>query len=254
MANSDNTQTKPAGLPDAPWFTLDEVAARWGTSTEILLRYGFVNHLTLCVYVKNVKIARFEQRPYFLNLFIEGEEPKEAGREWEKVEEWRTLFSPLPIYQYVVAEIQNGQRITLTTFPSDNMNFSFSDADDDSSKEPVYMVRGGVEVGLDDVLIVRREVDRFEREYRIGKYAGTMPDLGSMGKWPWGNYETSLLKHLAEAAKELWALYDPSEPSTAPTNEQVEKLLVGRGLSSSMAAKMATILRADGLPSGPRKG
>jgi len=167
MADTKNTQTAPAGLPAKEWFTLDEVAARWGTDKETILHYGLVNHLTLCVYVKNAKIARFEQRPYFLNLFIEGEEPEEAGREWEKVEEWRTLFSPLPIYQYVVAEIQNGQRITLTTFPSDDMNFSFSDADDDSSKEPVYMVREGVEVGLEDVVIVRREVERFEKMHNL---------------------------------------------------------------------------------------
>lgn len=75
----------------------------------------------------------------------------------------------------------------------------------------------------------------------------------SSDKWPWGNHETALLRKLSEAASKFWALYDPSEPSTAPTNEQVASWLVSNGTSQRTAEVMATLLRADGLATGPRK-
>ncbi len=72
-------------------------------------------------------------------------------------------------------------------------------------------------------------------------------------RWPWGDYTTQRLELLADAARKFWSLYDPADASTAPTNEQVVVYLCERGLSSSAANAMATILRADGLPTGPRK-
>jgi len=202
MTDTKNTQTAPAGLPAKEWFTLDEVAARWGTTIDSVLHLMETRQLEGMAQLPAIKSEEGD----FISTgaMMYGIEPREA----------------------ILIKLQG------------------------SVKTP----DGQGVLTRETLAIMFEEVDRFEREYRIGKYAGTMPDLSSMGKWPWGNYETSLLKHLAEAAKELWTLYDPSEPSTAPTNEQVEKFLVDRGLSSSMAAKMATILRADGLPSGPRKG
>jgi hypothetical protein len=71
--------------------------------------------------------------------------------------------------------------------------------------------------------------------------------------WPWGNYETDLLRHLAAAANRFWRNYDPSDPSTAPTNKEVVNWLVEQRVANRTAEIIATILRADGLPSGPRK-
>lgn len=71
--------------------------------------------------------------------------------------------------------------------------------------------------------------------------------------WPWGNYDTKLLRDLAAAADKFWKNYDPADPSTAPTNEQVVSWLIGRGVAKRSAEIMATILRADDLPTGPRK-
>jgi hypothetical protein len=71
-------------------------------------------------------------------------------------------------------------------------------------------------------------------------------------RWPWGDRETVLLQHLAEAAAKWWTNFDPGDNTTAPTNEQVSAWLQSRGVAKSMSDKMATILRADGLPSGPR--
>ena len=71
--------------------------------------------------------------------------------------------------------------------------------------------------------------------------------------WPWGRHETELLRKLARAADLFWKQYDPTEPSSAPTNEQVVKWLVDQKVAKRTAEVMATILRADGLPTGPRK-
>ena len=71
--------------------------------------------------------------------------------------------------------------------------------------------------------------------------------------WPWGHHSTALLGHLAAAAQHWWVNFDPSDKTTAPTNQQVSNWLQSRDVGKAMADKMATILRLDGLPSGPRK-
>ncbi len=72
-------------------------------------------------------------------------------------------------------------------------------------------------------------------------------------KWPWGNHETELLLKLEMAANKFWKLYDPADHTTAPTNEQVIGWLRNEKVSKRIAQAMATILRADDLPVGPRK-
>lgn len=71
-------------------------------------------------------------------------------------------------------------------------------------------------------------------------------------QWPWGKHETKLLQHLAAAAGHWWANYDPTDSTTAPTNESVSLWLKDRGVSMRAAEIMAMILRADGVPPGPR--
>ncbi|GJI89793.1 hypothetical protein [Duganella hordei] len=72
-------------------------------------------------------------------------------------------------------------------------------------------------------------------------------------QWPWGTYETDSLRHLAAAANRFWRNYDPTDATTAPINEDVCKWLVEQGVSKRVAEVMASILRADGLATGPRK-
>ena len=72
-------------------------------------------------------------------------------------------------------------------------------------------------------------------------------------EWPWGSRETKFLGHLAEAAKELWSRYDPTDATTAPTNGQVRDFLIKRKVATRVAQVMAQILRADELPSGNHK-
>ncbi len=72
-------------------------------------------------------------------------------------------------------------------------------------------------------------------------------------KWPWGSHETELLRHLAAAADRFWKNYDPSDTTTTPTNQEVIDWLKKRCVAERTAEIMATILRADRLPTGPRK-
>ena len=86
--------------------------------------------------------------------------------------------------------------------------------------------------------------------------SGLPPNEEIAGKtiWPWGTHHTKSLGDLEAAAYTLWTLYDPSDPSTAPTNNMVADWLVTeRGVSKDKARAMASILRADGLPAGPRR-
>lgn len=73
--------------------------------------------------------------------------------------------------------------------------------------------------------------------------------------WPWGDHETELLKHLAAAASHFYdySKYDPDDASSAPTNKQVVDWLKQRKVSKTTAEVMATILRPDNLPTGPRR-
>jgi hypothetical protein len=65
-------------------------------------------------------------------------------------------------------------------------------------------------------------------------------------------HDTKLLRILRAASEKWWELFDPSDPSTAPTNKQVTDWLVKQGVTSNIASSMATILRADGLKTGRR--
>lgn len=93
---------------------------------------------------------------------------------------------------------------------------------------------------------------------KIGKEWAESPEMAhpsgaNTATWPWGDYETELLVRLREAAHEFWSTYDPDQPSTAPKNEEVTDWLVSKGVSKRVAEVMAQILRADRLPTGPRK-
>jgi len=83
-------------------------------------------------------------------------------------------------------------------------------------------------------------------------------ELGSSNdpsaRWPWGNHHTELLGHLEAAALRYWVNYDPTDATTAPTNKDVSEWLMNeRKLPQKPAESIASMLRPDRLPTGPRK-
>ena len=92
-----------------------------------------------------------------------------------------------------------------------------------------------------------KAVYRFDRGQ-----VGDQPNPKS--RWPWGAHHTANLEHLEAAARRFWVGYDPSDATTANTNTTViEWLQTERKVSGKMAEAIATMLRPDGLPTGPRK-
>ncbi len=71
-------------------------------------------------------------------------------------------------------------------------------------------------------------------------------------KWPWGNYDTKLLKSMAAAVVKFWKPWDSDNPEDAPRNQDVIDWLKKQGVSDRVARIMASIIRADHLPTGPR--
>lgn len=99
-----------------------------------------------------------------------------------------------------------------------------------------------------------RAID-MKSKYDFDKARATHNDGGSgdSKRWPWGSHHTELLGHLEAAAQRFWTSYDPNNRFTANTNTTVsEWLQEERKVSASMAKAIASILRADGLPTGPR--
>ena len=75
-----------------------------------------------------------------------------------------------------------------------------------------------------------------------------------VARWPWGNHHTDMLGHLEAAARRFWVNYDPTDNTTAHTNAEVSEWLQSeRKVSRTMADAIASMLRADGIPTGPRK-
>lgn len=101
----------------------------------------------------------------------------------------------------------------------------------------------------------RKELARWLRAVNLTPvYQFEREQAKPSGRWPWGDHHTEALGHLEAAAKRFWVNYDPTDNTTAPTNQDVSEWLRSeRGLSRTMADAMASILRPDGLPTGPRK-
>jgi hypothetical protein len=79
-------------------------------------------------------------------------------------------------------------------------------------------------------------------------------DRSPSGHWPWGNHHTENLEHLEAAARRFWINYDPDDISTAPTNKEISDWLIeSRAVSGKLAENIASILRPEGLRTGPRK-
>lgn len=75
-----------------------------------------------------------------------------------------------------------------------------------------------------------------------------------VARWPWGSHHTEMLGHLEAAALRFWVNVDPSDNTTAPTNKEVSDWLEKeRKVSNAGAKAIASILRQDDLPTGPRK-
>ena len=97
--------------------------------------------------------------------------------------------------------------------------------------------------------VQRSDLDEFKAKHPTRLEVATPP---TSARWP--SHETKKLTALRLAAVKFWSNYDPAQPDTAPKNEAVaEWLHEMHGIRAAPAAEMASILRPDSLPTGPRK-
>ena len=107
-----------------------------------------------------------------------------------------------------------------------------------------------------DVLSYLRRADvRAPRDWK----PTTLGYVLGAGHWPWGDYDTKLLRVLAEAVHEWWSTYDAEDSDTAPLQSEVtawiEKRLTQDEYQNpgTLAGYMATIIRHEKAPVGRRK-
>lgn len=101
-------------------------------------------------------------------------------------------------------------------------------------------------------VVPKQEIERFEQKYGLAEEITTASTTAAAA-WPWGSHETELLRKMSAAASRFWRNYDPTDYTTAPKNADVAEWLQSQGVAERVSAIMAQILRADGLPPGPRK-
>ena len=140
-----------------------------------------------------------------------------------------------------------------------DFQFCAATADAVNSKQSIFKMgapgMAQVRVSLTEVLekgsVVIAELLRFQALCLSLQYIGIN---NNPQPWPWGEHHTKALGHLAIAADRYWKSYDPSDRTTANTNEVVSAWLQKEHkVSKRMAGAIATMLRADDLPTGPRK-
>lgn len=130
-------------------------------------------------------------------------------------------------------------------------SFSESLPPNASDKKAWITSRNGLDywpISLESAYVSRKGV-----ELAIARSFPEREVVSVTGNWPWGMYETEELRHLAATAEKWWKNYDPCEPDTAPTKDEVTKWLKGRGVEGRAADRIDTILRAKDLPKGPRR-
>jgi len=155
-------QTAPAGLPEAPWFTLDEVAARWGCDVkdvevgELRLSVETIDLTCVKLIIQPDGSAKVELVP--------SQVIKDGVVSVQDVPKRYTL--PRGVYN-----IPQGTAITAI-----NVGKAVLDYLESSNSGEIYYVEGGFWVRKENLLVRKEDLDAFESEYRIGKYAGTMPE------------------------------------------------------------------------------
>lgn len=181
------------------WFTLEQVADRWGCTTDDLLHYGDVGLLDLCIR-PGVEPLNFILAPWGDETgprqYLYNENADEMA--WDYA---LSFYSLIPVggrclqfisktgrAQVTVKKIPSIYGVTRYLFdlPFDNDMLSHKKPFiDDDSREWRVTARLGIDIAdqhkftitRNDLLIPKEELDGFEKEHRIGAHAGEMPKL-----------------------------------------------------------------------------
>ncbi|RCX11839.1 hypothetical protein [Extensimonas vulgaris] len=147
MPDTDRPQ-----LPKRDWFTIEEVARRWGCTIEDLIDYGENEALRI-----SVRPAR--------KICIAWRE-KSATKNTPN--QWTETILPLGLTpEDLRGAFGDGCRPYIVLPPVSGNEALVGDVILDFDPPQIFTAK--------DLVIVHEELDRFEREYRIGAHAGELP-------------------------------------------------------------------------------
>lgn len=238
------------------YTSLSDAATRWRVTVDDLLHLGAQDQIQICASTnKAVGANDREALPVELLLNLEEDEAQTRGdqgpshrRPMVPFSEWQsrtTVDMPPGVFAVYPDELRCIARapdrrwdvLEVTKFIDGQWHY--------------LALPSPVTLSIDELCILQEEVERIEgllqpqaQNIRRGA-AGDRP-------WPWGEHTTQALELLKSAAFEFWAGFDAGKPEEAPTSKEVETWLVQRGASAVLAEAIARLLRADGLPAGPR--
>ncbi|MEO1751155.1 hypothetical protein [Thiofaba sp. EF100] len=161
MAAKKDNQPARVELPEKEWFSLEEIAERWGCSVDDLLHYGETDVIRICAKTRNMQFVRGRIQN---GHFIDSSEPEKIAG---------IIAVPPPI----IGEIADGKPITEGIWAELKKE---KIGDEAANPTSWFWIDSMDAVGLKSLVITREERDRFEREYRLGAYAGTMPSKAEM--------------------------------------------------------------------------
>ena len=235
------------------YLTLNEVQARWKCSANDLKKLILDERLIPSFIINHVaKKVRFSwqqdcEPPYWLPVVVE----TETDADWDCPPS--NLHDTHGIYYLLHPELEPGLECKFLFFSKDR-NHQMGPDDENNcfmfSLHGTHPLSRGIslEMVFEKGVITMAEIERYEAEQALSK----KQQEGC--RWPWGSHHTTALGYLEAAAKRFWLHYDPTDNTTAPTNEEVSNWLKSEyGVSSTLANSIASILRPDGLPTGPRK-
>lgn len=165
---------------------------------------------------------------------------------------WKALFDPVPPTIFLAWAKRDGFGVSPELVRRVEAR-GVAVADWKDLYEAMLKNRDELAAALNEVLQERNAAESRVKELEAQLRNRPQPEQRHTARWPWGQHNTKLLDHLAAAGDRWWKRYDPADPSTAPTNDEVAAWLKERRVADRVAQVMAQALRADGLRTGPRR-
>ncbi|MGE4377656.1 MAG: hypothetical protein AB7E10_09835 [Burkholderiaceae bacterium] len=152
MTDKDRPQ-----LPPPAWYSLEDVAQRWGCKIEQVIHYGETGMLRISARSRNWFKVRWNK------------DVDKMGPNAPRTNPNHRLIGITPNFLSLLIEEDVPLSLSLAckTVKNDEDDYCLVSGTTPDSAPPSLSVR--------DLVIVRDELDRFEREYRIGAHAGELP-------------------------------------------------------------------------------
>lgn len=238
------------------YTSLADAASRWRVTVDDLLHLGVQDQVQICAST-NKAVGANDREPLSVELLLqlEEEDAQAAGDQCQShrrpkvpFSEWQsrtTVDMPPGVFAIYPDELRCIARAPDRRWDVREVT-KFIDG-----QWHYVALPAAVTLGIDELCILQEEVERIEGMLH-SQAPGSRRASAVDRPWPWGEHTTQALELLKAAAFEFWAGFEADKPEEAPTSKEVEAWLVQRGASAGLAEAIARLLRADGLPAGPR--